>query len=64
MLYLNETKKMALQYFKEEVHKEQLNSYFTNSITCLNSNIDILLEKCSRLVYKEIKRQLVPQLFK
>lgn len=51
-------------HFRDEIHKEQLSSYFTNSITCLNSNIEILLDRLSKLIYKEIKQQLVPQLFK
>ena len=64
MMHLNTIKKNAIKHFTEENFKESVNKSFADSISAINANIDYLIDKLVFITFTEIRKVLVPKLFK
>ena len=64
MLHLNSIKKNAVKHFSEENFKEAVNKSFASCISSINANIDYLIDKLVLVTFTEIKKILIPKLFK
>ena len=64
MFHLNMTKKRALQLFQDEFSKEKIKKQFSDIINFLSQNVNEIINSLIKICFLEIKKQLIPFLFK